>query len=97
MTADQKRSKRRHEGGLVISRKPGESVTATWTDPCTDGSRAGEQEFCVDDVLPQGTSRITIKVLDIRPGRVVIWLGADRRVKFLRSELPEDASWSRVS
>ena len=91
MTITRKQSGERGQGGLVVSRRSGEAVTASWTELRAVGDGKNEHALVGGETLYIENMQIKIEVVEIRRGRVVIWLGADKRVKFLRSELDEGA------
>ena len=74
----------------MLTRKPGESVTASWMELRAVPDRANTLGLEGGETLYFEKTRITIRIVKIRGGRVVLHLDADERVKFLRSELEED-------
>ncbi|MBI82449.1 MAG: hypothetical protein CMJ81_04570 [Planctomycetaceae bacterium] len=89
MKATRRQSGERGHGGLVVSRRSGEAVTASWTELRAVGDGKDEHTLVGGETLCVENMKIRIEVVEIRRGRVVIWLGADKRVKFLRSELDD--------
>ena len=89
MAVIRNQSGERGQGGLVVSRRSGESVIASWTELRAVGDGENEHTLVGGETLHVEKMKIKIKVVEIRRGRVVIWLGADKRIKFLRSELDD--------
>lgn len=96
MKANGSQSGERGHGGLVVSRRSGEVVTASWTELRAVGDEKNEHTLVGGETLYVEKMKIKIKVVEIRRGRVVIWLGADKRVKFLRSELDDGTDRENV-